>query len=267
MHHQDDVKKIRAASFDSIADLYEQARPGYPQEVYEEIERYVSFSRTTKILEIGAGDGKATWDMYQRWQTQLTALEPGPALHGLLRKKFRGTDRVKIERTTFEEFIADETYDCVVAATAFHWVKKEVKFAKTAQLLREKGHVVLYWNNYSRNDDPIFDEIQERYRLCYPQEVKTRDIRETQAKKIDERRRELADSGYFRLVSHREYFHTKSYTAKEYVDLLRTFSENSTKDKERLSAFYDAIEDLIKKIGGRLDLPIHVNLEIGEKSA
>lgn len=267
MHHQDDMNDIRAASFDSIADVYEKARPGYPQEVYEKIEKYVSLSRTTKILEIGAGDGKATWDMYQRWRPQLTALEPGSALRGLLRERFRGIYRVRIQGTTFEEFIAEESYDCVVAATAFHWVYKEIKYAKTARLLKERGHLVLYWNNYSRNDEPIFDEIQELYRLYYPEKVKTRDIREAQVEKIDQRRRELAESGYFRLLSHREYFQTKSYTAKRYVDLLKTFPENSTKDKGTLLPFYAAIETLIKKHGGHLDLPIHVNLEIGKKNA
>ncbi|MFC1533240.1 hypothetical protein ACFLZG_00200 [Thermodesulfobacteriota bacterium] len=90
---------------------------------------------------------------------------------------------------------------------------------------------------------------------------------ETQAETTEERRKELGDSRYFRLLSHREYTHRKTYTPKGYVGLLRTFSENSTKDRKSLSAFYAAIEGLIKKHGGQIDLPIHVNLEIGEKTA
>ncbi len=266
MQDQNDIEDIRAASFDRIAGLYEDARTGYPQEVYEEIEKYVLFSRNTRLLEIGAGDGKATWDIYKRWRPQVTTIEPGPALGKLLRKRFHGTDGVRIVGTRFEEFIAEEPYDCIVSATAFHWVKQDVRYTKTAQLLKEKGHLVLYWNNHSRNDEPIFDEIQEIYRLYHPDEAKRRDIREAHREKIDGRRRELADSGYFRPVSHREYIHMKSYTAKGYVDLLRTFSDNSTRDGESLSVFYHAIEDVIRKNGDRLDLPIHVNLEIGEKN-
>ena len=56
MQDQDDIEDIRAASFDRIAGLYEEARTGYPQEVYEEIEKYVLFSRKTRLLEIGAGE-------------------------------------------------------------------------------------------------------------------------------------------------------------------------------------------------------------------
>jgi SAM-dependent methyltransferase len=266
MHDQNDIEDIRAASFDSVAGLYEEARAGYPREVYEEMEKYVSFSQRTRLLEIGAGEGKATWDIYQRWQPQVTAIEPGQALRKLLRKRFQEADGIRIVGTRFEEFIPEEPYDCIVSATAFHWVKKDVRYTKTAQLLKEKGHLVLYWNNYSRNDEPIFDEIQEIYRFYHPDEAKRRDIREAHREKIDGRRRELAESGYFRLVSHREYIHMKNYTAKGYADLLRTFSDNSTRDERSLSVFYHAIEDVIRKNGDRLELPIHVNLEIGAKN-
>ena len=90
-------------------------------------------------------------------------------------------------------------------ATAFHWVKEEVRYTKTAQLVSDRGYLVLFWNNYSRNDDPVFDEIQEIYRLRYPGNKETRDIRDVQREMIDERRRELEEGGHFTLASHSEY--------------------------------------------------------------
>ena len=67
----DDKRKI---SFDNIAKIYENARPGYPNEVYEEIEKHFTFGAYSKILEIGAGDGKATLEMYNRWNSHFTVL-------------------------------------------------------------------------------------------------------------------------------------------------------------------------------------------------
>ncbi|MFC1819491.1 class I SAM-dependent methyltransferase [Thermodesulfobacteriota bacterium] len=122
------MNNIRATSFDSIARVYEKTRPGYPQEVYDEIESHIPFSPTTKILEIGAGDGKATWEMHQRWHSQLTALEPGSSFCDLLREKFRGTDKVRVVNTTFEDFAVEDLFDCIVAATAFHWVDKNTGY-------------------------------------------------------------------------------------------------------------------------------------------
>ena len=86
---------IRAASFDNIAKIYGNARPGYPREVYEEIEKYFTFGPGSKILEIGAGDGKATLEMYKRWNSHFTVLEPGLNFYKLLQRKFIGKDNVK----------------------------------------------------------------------------------------------------------------------------------------------------------------------------
>ena len=259
------LKDKRKSSFDNIAKIYENARPGYPNEMYEEIEKHFKFGPNSKILEIGAGDGKATIEMNKRWNSHFTVLEPGPKFYKLLQKKFIGKDNVKIIRSTFESYALTELYDCVISATAFHWIPKEIGYKKTACLLKAKGLIVLFWNNFSRNDDSIFDEIQEIYRLYYPEDIYEQDIRKSQRKKTDERRMGLEESRCFKLISHQEYIHSKIYTADGYIELLKTFSDNSIKNIESLSTFYRAIKALIKKNGDKLELPIHVNLEIGEK--
>ena len=255
----------RKSSFDNIATIYENARPGYPIEMYEGIEKHFKFGPNSKILEIGAGDGKATIEMYKRWNSHFTVLEPGPKFYKLLQKKFIGKNNVKIIRSTFEDYTSTELYDCVVSATAFHWIPNDIGYLKAACFLKEKGLIVLFWNNFSRNDDCIFDEIQELYRLYYPGDIYEQDIRKSQSKKTDEKKMELEESLCFKLISHQEYIHSKIYTADGYIELLKTFSDNSIKNIESLSTFYRAIKALIKKNGDRLELPIHVNLEIGEK--
>ena len=47
-----EIKNTRAVSFDIIADICEKARPGYPDEVYEEIEKYTRVSPDRKSLSI-----------------------------------------------------------------------------------------------------------------------------------------------------------------------------------------------------------------------
>jgi 16S rRNA A1518/A1519 N6-dimethyltransferase RsmA/KsgA/DIM1 with predicted DNA glycosylase/AP lyase activity len=49
----------RALSFGSVAAAYERFRPGYPDEVVDEVLAYAGGSIRT-ALEIGAGTGKAT---------------------------------------------------------------------------------------------------------------------------------------------------------------------------------------------------------------
>ena len=46
--------------FDEVADLYERARPGYPGQLVDDVVTLSGIEPTGRILEIGAGTGKAT---------------------------------------------------------------------------------------------------------------------------------------------------------------------------------------------------------------
>ena len=47
-------------TFDKIAKIYTDGRPGYTNEVYQIIDFYTGFSSESSLLEIGAGHGIAT---------------------------------------------------------------------------------------------------------------------------------------------------------------------------------------------------------------
>jgi SAM-dependent methyltransferase len=54
------LPRERRLSFGSVADLYEAARPSYPAELVEDVVAYAGLQQTDRILEVGAGTGKAT---------------------------------------------------------------------------------------------------------------------------------------------------------------------------------------------------------------
>ena len=47
-------------NFDNQAEAYEASRPEYPRELYQDMLRYQPLDRTSQVLEIGLGSGKAT---------------------------------------------------------------------------------------------------------------------------------------------------------------------------------------------------------------
>ena len=53
----DDHPDLRA-SFDSAADLYQQARPDYPDELYETLLRVTGLKSGARVLEIGCRQAK-----------------------------------------------------------------------------------------------------------------------------------------------------------------------------------------------------------------
>jgi SAM-dependent methyltransferase len=62
---------------------------------------------------------------------------------------------ISFQACSFEDFAAtDSSFDLIVSATAFHWVDPEVKFSKSARLLRPGGWLALLAIG-ERYDDPL----------------------------------------------------------------------------------------------------------------
>lgn len=255
----------RAQSFSKNADIYREVRPPYPKAVYDEIQHHAQLDEYSNVLEIGAGHGVATLQMAQSWKAHIFSLEPGVEFYRLLTRTFRDYPRVAICHCAFEEYQTDSHYDCICAATSFHWIDPTVRYAKSAQLLKTGGILAVFWNNFSRNDTQIFDDIQEIYVRYHPDVDEAFDVLEWQRQKIARRKQEVELAPEFVLVSHKEYAFTRVYTADEYVKLLHTFPANALKNGGELDMFYTKIRDLFVEHGDYLELPIQVNLEIGRK--
>jgi hypothetical protein len=53
-------------TFDSAADLYDAARPSYPQELFDDLVTLARLQPGSRLLVIGCATGKATRDAEQR---------------------------------------------------------------------------------------------------------------------------------------------------------------------------------------------------------
>jgi SAM-dependent methyltransferase len=124
--------RAHSASFDRVAALYDQYRPGYPAELVEEIITRSEIPRGGKILEIGCGTGKAT-ALFAPKGYSILCIEPGKNLAAIAARNLRGW-RVEFETTTFENWNARVgEFDLAISAQAFHWVAPEIGFPKSAR--------------------------------------------------------------------------------------------------------------------------------------
>jgi 16S rRNA A1518/A1519 N6-dimethyltransferase RsmA/KsgA/DIM1 with predicted DNA glycosylase/AP lyase activity len=112
----------KALHFESYFQFYDNARPGYPEEIYTTISKYKTFNENSDILEIGAGNGAASEEIYNKWLSKLVLIEPGNNLCKILSGKFKGNKKITIENVTFEEYQNTILFDAIFSATAFHWV-------------------------------------------------------------------------------------------------------------------------------------------------
>jgi SAM-dependent methyltransferase len=135
MPTEDDREKL-AQTFDTASELYQRARPGYPDELFEDLVDVTGLAPRDRLLEVGCATGKATLPLARRG-FRITCIEPGAALGAAARRNLAGFD-VDVIEGRFEDWSPrlGESFDLVFAATAWHWVDPAVRYRKAWEALR-----------------------------------------------------------------------------------------------------------------------------------
>lgn len=158
--------------FDAIADIYNRARPGYPEQLVAELLLDCRVGAGDRLLEVGSGTGQLTRDLAPVG-ARLVCLEPGPSLRRLAEANLGAMDNVEFVGETFEQFQTSETFDMIVSATAFHWIDPAISYAKAARMLRPGGWLALLTNAHvagGSHTDPRFAEpVRELHARLAPQ--------------------------------------------------------------------------------------------------
>ena len=145
----------RRTSFDNIAKLYDEVRPQYPSALIDDVIQKTSYKHPDLMLEVGCGTGKASI-MFAEKDCQIVAIEPGRTLAEITRNKLADYPSCTVKVANFEDWEApNNKFKVVYAAQSFHWIKPEVKYQKSADLLTEDGWLALFWHNKSSDDSQI----------------------------------------------------------------------------------------------------------------
>lgn len=257
-------RKIESQRFDGVANLYDTYRPSYPAELIEDIVLLSGIQSEERILEIGSGTGKATLLFAQRGYTIL-CLEPGQNLIAVAREKLKSYPHVSFVRTRFEDWEADqEKFDLVISAQAYHWVPEEVRYERTARVLKQSGHLAVFWNMYPGLEGEIRQELDQVYHKIAPELVKPERPFE---QLIESRANSLRESPYFEKVVVRKYSWSARYETKAYLGLLNTYSDHLRLPEQRRSALFEEIAEVIERNGGYIEKPYLAVVYVAQRTS
>jgi ubiquinone/menaquinone biosynthesis C-methylase UbiE len=138
--------------FDSVAELYEASRLGYPSDIVEFTVATAAVGATGEVLEVGCGTGQLT-ESLAGYGFRRTAIDIGSSMVAAARRRLDGS-ALAFQVSSFEDFAADASFDLIISGTAFHWVDPEVRFRKPARLLRPGGWLALLETG-EHYDDPF----------------------------------------------------------------------------------------------------------------
>ncbi len=254
----------RKRSFDTVAELYDEYRPSYPEPLMEEILSLTSIPDEGHILEIGSGTGKATALFAARGYSML-CIEPGEHLAEIAKRKLKGFPKIKFQVTTFEEWEADDNlFDLVISAQAFHWVAKEIRYSKTAQVLKPAGHLALFWNRTPPSEAPIDQKLDQVYQRYTPELASHKpDYQKEVQVWIDE----LNESGYFTIVEVKHYPWREVYGTRQYLGLLNTHSDHLRLSEEKRQQLFTGIKEVLEQEGGKIERHYEAVAYIARKRA
>lgn len=138
--------------FDAHAETYDRGRPPYPEAVWTCLRELGVLAPRIRVLELGAGSGQATRSLVAAG-AEVTAVEPGPRLAGLLRRKL---PTVAVQVTTAESAtFPDASFDLVLAATSLHWFDLDVVLPALHRWLVPDGHLVVLRQAFGDPTAPV----------------------------------------------------------------------------------------------------------------
>jgi len=141
--------------------VYAQARPDYPDALYERLMTRCGLGPGTSVFEIGPGTGLATRRLLSLGVSRLRAIEPDPRLASFLQQTIE-TGSLEIDQAAFDEAILPEAaFDLGIAATSFHWLEQASALAKVRRSLKPGGWWAMWWNHFGSEEPDAFQQATD----------------------------------------------------------------------------------------------------------
>jgi len=251
----DERNRLRT-TFDRAASLYDEVRPGYPDDLFDDIVSLSGIRPGGRILEIGCGTGQATVPFALRGY-RILCIELGENMAAVARRNLEGHPQTEVRTGAFEELPLQEgAFDLAISATAFHWLDPAVAYPKVAKSLREGGSLALFWNVHVHSDasQGFFEAAQRIYERQAPEIVGPEDHKgPPRPEEVPDRTPEIEGTSLFEGTTARHYRWDETYDTAGYLRVLNTYSGHRSLHDETRSRLFRGIADLIdNSYGGRI---------------
>jgi SAM-dependent methyltransferase len=238
----------RRTTFDAVATTYDRSRPGYPEELFDDVIAYATIPDGGRILEIGPGTGHATLPFAERgyW---IDAFELGDNLAQRWQANLSDYPNATIQIGPFEEAeLPESAYDLAIAATAFHWIDPDIGFPKVGRVLKANGTIALWWNRHieTPDDGGFFVATRPLYEQWAPHLIEE----DTEPPAPDQVPSPVGDrigrSGWFGPVTERRYHWTRTFDTESYIGLLESYSRYRVLEPTIRDGLYADLHRLIE---------------------
>ncbi len=258
------VVKGNEWTFNQVAEMYDKWRPAYVPELYEDIFAYKSIDKASHVLEIGIGTGQATLP-FLNTGCHLTAVELGDRLAKIAGEKFHEYPEFKIAVMPFQDYrCADNTFDLIYSASAFHWIPEQIGYGKVYKMLKPGGVFARFachpWFD-TNGQEELAAAIYRVYRKFVPEAKASSEYGEEDAR----RRADIAAKYGFADIQYKLYYRTQVYPSEEYIKRISIENDKIALPKDKRDGLLAGIRSVIDRYGGTLTLYTTTDLNLARK--
>ncbi|MCW2972046.1 MAG: methyltransferase [Thermoleophilia bacterium] len=143
---------------------YDRWRPRYVSALFDDLAELTGITSDGIALEIGCGTGQVT-RVLDAMVGRLHVVDIAEELLHFTRDALRDPPKVHWHHGPFEALeLPAHSLDLIVAASSFHWVDPDVRYTRTAQLLRAGGSLAIIGAHQLDGGTPgFFEATQELY--------------------------------------------------------------------------------------------------------
>jgi SAM-dependent methyltransferase len=244
-------REERRVSFDTVAEVYAEARPGYPQAMFDEITSRVP--PPARVLEVGPGPGHATLDLARRGY-EIVAVELGENLARVARRRLAEFPLAEVVQADFHRWAPKPgDFDVVFSASAFHWIDPAVGYPKAHEALQPDGLLALAWSHGVRGrgrSSRFWDATEEMYARHAPNLA---DPKAGPGNAKQDARRDIVGSGLFGAVTKLSWHWSRDYDADSYLGLIGTYSDHLTLPAGERDQLFGALRTVVdESFGGSI---------------
>ena len=129
--------------FSAAAELYQQVRPSYPQEIHAWLTEQLHLNANSRVIDLASGTGKFLPYLIPH-SGQLTAIEPVTEMLAQLKLAYPLVETLQ----AFSDHmpLPSQSIDAVLSAQAFHWFANLDSLKEIHRVLKPQGHLGLVWN-------------------------------------------------------------------------------------------------------------------------
>ena len=214
--------------FEARSEVYERARPPYPEGLWEHLRVSGLLQPGARVLELGAGSGQATVRLVAEG-ARVTAVEPGRSLARRLQERL---PQVKLRVATAEAVdLPRSAFDLAVAATAVHWFDLPVVLPKLHVALVPHGRFAVWRNVYG--DPRVRTEFRKRVDEIVARRAATPERGPAGELDLEGWVTQLTRTGHFVAEDVQQWWWSVELDAGQIRDLFSTFSEWSEDEADQ----------------------------------